>query len=247
VSPPLVELRDVVKRFGGVRAVDGASLDLVAGEVLGIVGHNGAGKSSLVRALSGASPLDTGEIRIDGRPVRIRWPRDARRLGIEMVYQDLALAENLDAAANVFLGRERSTPLRTLDDAAMERETRDVIGRINPAFRAFREPVRSLSGGERQTVAIARAVLFQARILILDEPTAALGPAETRTVTELVRRLSAEGLGILLVSHDLHDVLGLADRVAVMRYGRVVAVRVAAGLAEEELVELIVRGAPSKT
>jgi D-xylose transport system ATP-binding protein len=244
VTAPRVELRGVEKRFGGVRAVADVSLGLAAGEVLGLLGHNGAGKSTLVRGLSGAAPFDAGEVLVDGRPGRIDGPHAARALGIETVYQDLALAENLDATANLFLGRELTTRLGLLDEEAMERAARNVIARLQPRFDRFGEPVRSLSGGERQLLALARAVHFEARVLILDEPTAALGPAETRVVVEQVRRLRAEGLAILIVSHDLHDVLALADRVAVMRGGRIVGCRRAAGLGAEEVVALIVGGEP---
>jgi D-xylose transport system ATP-binding protein len=243
VSAPLVELRGIEKRFGGVLAVDGVSLDLHAGEVLGVLGHNGAGKSTLMKGLSGAVPVDAGEIRIAGQPVAIRSPRDARRLGIETLYQTLALAENLDAVANLFLGREILTRFRTLDERAMERAARDVIARLCPHFPGVREPVRHLSGGERQVVAIARAVHFEARVLVLDEPTAALGPEESAQVGELIRRLRREGLGIFLVSHDLHDVFDLSDRVAVLRYGRLVGVRRTADTSRDEVLAMVVGGA----
>ncbi len=170
--PPLVEMRNIRVSFGGVHAVDGVSVDLQAGEVVGLVGGNGAGKSTLIRALSGAHPPDEGEIYVDGQKVSITSPQDARNLGIETIYQTLALADNEDAAANLFLGRELTTRLGSLDDAAMESATREVIGRLNPKFKNFKVPVASLSGGQRQSVAIARAVHFNARILIMDEPTA---------------------------------------------------------------------------
>ena len=242
MTSPRVALRSVEKRFGGVRAVADASLEVAAGEVLGLVGHNGAGKSTLVKGLSGAQPVDAGEIRLDGQPVRIGSPREARALGIEMVYQELALAENLNATANLFLGRELTTSLGLLDEEAMERASRDVVSRLNPRFESFSRPVRELSGGERQTVAIARALHFEARVLVLDEPTAALGPEESRAVADLVRRLREEGLAMLLVSHDLHDVLNLADRVAVMRAGRIVATRRRGEATHEEIVSLILGG-----
>jgi D-xylose transport system ATP-binding protein len=238
----LVSLVGVSRRFGGVHAVEDASLDLHAGEVVGLVGHNGAGKSTLMKALSGVSPPDAGEIRIDGRPVAIRSPRDARDLGIETIYQDLALAENLDAVANLFLGRELLTRWRTLDERAMESEARRVLGRLNPHFRGLRLPVRTLSGGERQTVAIARAIRFRARVLIMDEPTAALGPEESATVADRIRRLQAEGLGIFLVSHDLHDVFDLADRVSVMRNGRIIGGGSTAELTRDDVLAMILSG-----
>ncbi len=241
-ATPRVALRDVETRFGGVRAVAGVSLELHAGEVLGLLGHNGAGKSTVVKGLSGARPFDAGEIRVEGRPVQVRTPRDARALGIETVYQNLALAENLDATANLFLGRELTGRAGLLDEEAMERAARDVIGRLNPGFARFGEPVQNLSGGERLTLAFARAVHFEAGVLILDEPTAALGPEETRAVADRVRRLKGEGPAILVVSHDLHDVLALADRVAVMRRGRVVATRPAASVTADDVLALIVGG-----
>lgn len=238
----LLELRSVSKRFGGVHAVEDVSLDLEAGEVLGLLGHNGAGKSTLMRTLSGADPLDRGEIRLDGRTVRIRSPRDARALGIETLYQDLALAENLDVPANLFLGRERLTRWGTLDQSVMEREARELIARLNPELRDLDRPAARLSGGERQCVAIARAICFDARVLILDEPTAALGPAETAQVADVVRELKSRGLGLFLVSHDLHDVFDLADRIAVMRAGRLVATRRVAETTRDEVLGLIITG-----
>lgn len=242
MSGPLVEMRRVSKRFGGVHAVDGVSLDLHAGEVVGILGHNGAGKSTLVRMLSGAGAPDDGEIRVGGAPASLESPREARAQGVEMLHQTLALAENLDAAANVFLGRELTTRWGTLDDEAMERATRDVMARLNPEFSRFRDPVARLSGGERQAVAIARAVQFEARVLILDEPTAALGPRETGVVAGLIRRLAGDGLGIFLVSHDLHDVFDLSDRVAVLKNGRLVGVRRTREVSRDDVLGMIVSG-----
>ena len=222
-AAPLVEMRNISVAFGGVHAVQDVTVTLNEGEVIGLVGGNGAGKSTLMRALSGARPPDSGEILIDGKAVAISNPRDAKALKIETIYQTLALADNLDAPANLFLGRELMTRGGlTLDDGAMEDATRKVMGRLNPNFTRFKMPVRSLSGGQRQAVAIARAVHFNARILIMDEPTAALGPAETNQVRDLIRQLRSEGLGIFLVSHDIHDVFDLADRISVMYHGRIV-------------------------
>jgi D-xylose transport system ATP-binding protein len=219
---PLVEMRDISVAFGGVHAVEKVTVTLHEGEVLGIVGGNGAGKSTLMRSLSGARPPDSGEILIDGQKVSITNPRDAKALGIETIYQTLALADNIDAPANLFLGRELTTGLGILDDSAMEDATRKVMGRLNPNFKRFKAPVRNLSGGQRQSVAIARAVHFNARILIMDEPTAALGPAETNQVRDLIRQLRSDGLGIFLISHDIHDVFDLSDWISVMYHGKVV-------------------------
>ncbi len=242
MKPARVELLGVSKRFGGVRAVEDADLELREGEVVGLVGHNGAGKSTLVKLLSGALVADSGEIRVDGAAVRIRNPRDARRLGIEALYQDLALADNLGAAANVFLGRERLTAWHTLDERAMESAALAVIQRLNPTLRDVRSPVRQLSGGQRQTVAIARALQFEGRVLIMDEPTAALGPEETALVVKLIARLRRDGLSIVLVSHDLHEVFDLCDRVVVMKNGRVVGGGSTAQLTRERVLRLILTG-----
>ena len=219
---PLVEMRDISIAFGGIKAVDHASIDLYPGEVVGLLGHNGAGKSTLIKVLSGAYKRDGGDILINGEEATIDNPRDAKQYGIETIYQTLALADNVDAASNLFLGREILTRWGTLDDVAMEAQARKVMGRLNPNFRRFKEPVKSLSGGQRQSVAIARAIHFNARILIMDEPTAALGPQETAQVGELIKQLKAEGIGIFLISHDIHDVFDLADRVTVMKNGQVV-------------------------
>ena len=241
-QPPLVEMRDIFVSFGGVHAVDGVSVDLYPGEVVGLVGGNGAGKSTLIRALSGAHPADSGEIRIDGQPVSIGNPRDAKALGIETIYQTLALADNVDAAANVFLGRELRSRLGSLDDSAMEAATRKVMGRLNPRFKNFKTSVKSLSGGQRQSVAIARAIHFNARILIMDEPTAALGPAETAQVRELVAQLKTEGIGIFLISHDIHDVFDLADRISVMLQGKLVGTVDKNTVTKDEVLAMIIMG-----
>lgn len=219
---PLVEMRDMRVSFGGVHAVDGVSIELYPGEIHALVGGNGAGKSTLVKTLSGAQRADSGVIVIDDTPVDIHGPIDAKNHGVETIYQTLALADNIDAVGNMFLGRELTTPLGNLDDSSMENATRKIMGRLNPKFENFKAPVASLSGGQRQSVAIARAVHFNARILIMDEPTAALGPAETDQVRRLIRQLKAEGLGIILISHDIHDVFDLADRISVMLQGKLV-------------------------
>src|SRR5690554_1641724 len=241
-SAPLVELEDISISFGGIRAVDGASLDLYPGEVVGLLGHNGAGKSTLIKILSGAYKRDSGEIRIDGQEATINNPRDAKAYGIETIYQQLAVADNVDAAANLFLGREITTAIGTLDDAAMESKAREVMGRLNPNFKRFKEPVKALSGGQRQSVAIARAILFNARILIMDEPTAALGPQETTQVGDLIKQLKADGIGIFLISHDIHDVFDLADRVVVMKNGQVVGTARTSDVTKDEVLGMIILG-----
>jgi D-xylose transport system ATP-binding protein len=239
---PLVEMQDINVAFGGVHAVRDVTIDLFAGEVIGLVGGNGAGKSTLMRVLSGAHAANSGTIKIDGEPVTITNPRDAKKHHIETIYQTLALADNMDAPANVFLGREETSRIGNLDDGAMEDATRKVMGRLNPNFTNFVSPVRSLSGGQRQAVAIARAVHFNARILIMDEPTAALGPAETAQVRNLIRQLKDEGIGIFLISHDIHDVFDLSDRVSVMYHGRIVDTVEKANVTPDDVLGMIILG-----
>jgi D-xylose transport system ATP-binding protein len=239
---PLVEMRGINVAFGGVHAVRDVTIDVHAGEVLGLVGGNGAGKSTLMRALSGAHPADTGQIMVDGTEVSIRNPRDAKAQNIETIYQTLALADNIDAPGNVFLGRELTTPWGTLADSSMEDATRKVMKRLNPNFTRFKQPVVSLSGGQRQAVAIARAVHFNARVLIMDEPTAALGPAETAQVRDLVRQLKEEGLGIFLISHDIHDVFDLSDRISVMYHGRLVGTVDKTSVTTDDILGMIILG-----
>jgi D-xylose transport system ATP-binding protein len=239
---PLVEMRNISVAFGGLKAVDNCTINLFAGEVVGLVGHNGAGKSVLMKTLSGANPRDSGEIYISGQRATINNPRDAKHYGIETVYQTLALAENIDAAGNMFLGREIVTRWGTLDDVAMEAATRAVMGRLNPNFTRFKNPVKTLSGGQRQSVAIARAIHFNARILIMDEPTAALGPAETAQVRDLIRQLKKEGIGIFLISHDIHDVFDLSDRITVMKNGRIVGTVNKTEVTTDEILGMIIAG-----
>ncbi|MEO8531822.1 MAG: ATP-binding cassette domain-containing protein [Deltaproteobacteria bacterium] len=239
---PLVELRDISIAFGGVKAVDHVSVDLYPGEVVGLLGHNGAGKSTLIKCLSGAYQADSGSIFVEGKKATITNPRDARSYNIETIYQTLALADNLDAASNLFLGRELTTPMGFVDDARMEAETRKIMARLNPNFRKFKEPVSALSGGQRQSVAIARAVYFNARILIMDEPTAALGPQETKMVGELIEELKKQGIGIFLISHDIHDVMDLCDRVSVMKNGQLVGTERVEDVTEDEILGMIILG-----
>ena len=239
---PLVELRDISIAFGGVKAVDHVSIDLHPGEVVGVLGHNGAGKSTLIKCLSGAYHMDTGEIFINGDKAEIRNPRDARAYNIETIYQTLALADNLDAASNLFLGREIINGVGLVDDGAMEAETRKIMARLNPNFRKFSSPVSALSGGQRQSVAIARAVYFNAKILIMDEPTAALGPQETQMVAELIQELKRQGLGIFLIDHDVHQVKRLCDRAAVMKNGKMVGVVDVDAVSTDDILAMIIAG-----
>jgi D-xylose transport system ATP-binding protein len=238
----LVSMSRVSKAFGGVHAVEEASLAVHPGEVLALLGHNGAGKSTLMKVLAGAFAHDAGEIRIDGRVVEMRSPVDSQALGIETIYQTLALADNLDAVSNLFLGRELLTRYGTLDDYAMETAARSVFKRLNPNFQNIRVPVRSLSGGQRQVVAISRALYFNARVLIMDEPCAALGPEETRMVHDLVRTLKAQGVGIILISHDMPDVFALSDRLCVMKNGRTIGTYRTSDVDEEAVLGMIIAG-----
>jgi D-xylose transport system ATP-binding protein len=239
---PLVELRDISISFGGIKAVDHVSVDLYPGEVVGLLGHNGAGKSTLIKCLSGAYQADAGQILINGEPATINNPRDARKYNVETIYQTLALADNLDAASNLFLGRELVSATGFVDDARMESETRKIMGRLNPNFRKFNVPVSALSGGQRQSVAIARAVYFNARILIMDEPTAALGPHETQMVAELIQELKKQGLGIFLIEHDIHAVMDLCDRAVVMKNGQRVGCVNVNEVTDDDILGMIILG-----
>lgn len=242
MATPLVELRDIHISFGGIKAVDGVSVDLYPGEVVGLLGHNGAGKSTLIKCLSGAYKADNGEVWINGERVTINNPRDARSHHIETIYQTLALADNLDSASNLFLGRELTTRMGFVDDARMEAETRRIMARLNPNFRKFKEPVSALSGGQRQSVAIARAVYFNAKILIMDEPTAALGPQETQMVADLINELKKQGLGIFLIDHDVHAVKKLCDRASVMKNGQLVGTVKVDEVTEDDILAMIILG-----
>ena len=239
---PLVEMRDISIAFGGIKAVDRVTVDLYPGEVVGLLGHNGAGKSTLIKCLSGAYQKDSGDIFINGELANIQNPRDARSYNIETIYQTLALADNLDAASNLFLGRELVSAAGFVDDSAMEAETRKIMARLNPNFRKFNVPVSALSGGQRQSVAIARAVYFNARILIMDEPTAALGPHETQMVAELVQELKRQGLGIFLIEHDIHNVMKLCDRAVVMKNGQRVGTVNVKDVTDDDILGMIIMG-----
>ena len=221
-AAPLLRARDVSKSFGAVRALRNVDLEVHAGEVIALVGDNGAGKSTLVKAIAGVDPPDTGTIEWEGQPVRISKPTDAQRIGIATVFQDLALCDNLDLVANLFLGREEAaTPARVLDEIEMERRSRDLLDELSvTTIQDVRTPVGLLSGGQRQSVAIARSLLGEPRIVILDEPTAALGVAQTAEVLSLVERLRERGFGVILISHNLPDIFAVADRIVVLRLGR---------------------------
>jgi D-xylose transport system ATP-binding protein len=238
---PLIEMNNISLRFGGNQALDNVSVNLHPGEVVGLLGHNGAGKSTLIKVLSGAYQADSGEIKIGGQPVEIRSPQDSQKNGIETIYQTLALADNLDAVANVFLGREKVNGV-VLSEDEMEIEARKVLDRLRVKIPSLRVPVQNMSGGQRQTVAIARAVYFKAKVLIMDEPTAALGPEETAKVSELIAALKAEGVGIFLISHDLHDVFDLADRCTVMKNGKVVGTVSTKDVDHDQVLGMIIGG-----
>jgi len=240
----LLETRNITKRFGGLTAVDRVSVGVRAGEALAVLGDNGAGKSTLIKLVSGVYVPDGGEILVEGQPARIASPMDALAAGIETIYQDLALAENLDVGANIFLGRERLRRrlgfLDVLDDAAMEAEAQKVLDRLDIHIPSLRSTIRTLSGGQRQAVAISRSIYWKAKVLIMDEPTAALGIAEQRKVLNLVRTLKDQGLGIIIISHQMYDVFEVADRIAVMRRGVLVGERLVKETTADEVVGLIV-------
>ena len=228
-ATPVLEGRGIVKRFGHVVALDGADFELYPGEIAAIIGDNGAGKSTLIKTLSGALQPDEGEIRLDGSHVHFRSPRDARKVGIETVYQELAVAPALDIAANIFLGRERRRggplgALRLLDKAAMRRHAAKHLAELQIRVGSITQPVETLSGGQRQGVAVARAASWAQRVVIMDEPTAALGVKETRQVLDLIKRVRERGLPVILISHDMPHVFELADRIHIVRLGRRVAV-----------------------
>lgn len=238
---PLIEMNNISLRFGGNQALSDVSINLYPGEVVGLLGHNGAGKSTLIKVLAGAYKADSGQIKVEGKEVQINNPQDSQRQGIETIFQTLALADNLDAVANIFLGREKRKGFQ-LDEDTMEVEARKVLDRLRVKIPSLRVPVSNMSGGQRQTVAIGRAVYFKARVLIMDEPTAALGPEETQKVSELIQALKAEGVGIFLISHDLHDVFDLADRVTVMKNGRVVGSARTDQVSQDDVLGMIIGG-----
>ena len=246
-APPTLELRGVSKRFGSVEALTDVDFEVRDGEVMALVGDNGAGKSTLIKCVAGIYSIDGGEIFFEGRPVVIHGPKDAAKLGIEVVYQDLALADNLDVVQNMYLGREIHDPLFRLREAPMEQRTAETLKSLAvTTIKSVRQPVATLSGGQRQSVAVARAVLWNNRVVFLDEPTAALGVAQTRQVLDLVKRLAEQGLAVVLVSHNLSDVFEVADRIAVLRLGRNVGVYERDATTEQEIVQAITAGAPAQ-
>ena len=239
----LLELRGVDKRFGAVQALGSVNFHADAGQVMGLVGDNGAGKSTLIKCVAGIHPIDGGEILWQGEEVSIHGPKDAARLGIEVVYQDLALADNLDVVQNMFLGRETRSTFRRLDESKMEKETLGVLKDLSvTTIQSVRQTVAGLSGGQRQSVAVAKAVLWNSKLVILDEPTAALGVAQTRQVLDLVRRLAEEGLAVVMVSHNMSDVFEVADYITVLRLGQNVAEFKRSDTTQREVVEAITAG-----
>ncbi len=243
MSEPLLELRGVDKSFGAVQVLHGVDLKVYPGQVTALVGDNGAGKSTLVKAIAGIYRADAGEFFFEGKPVTIHGPKDSAALGIEIVYQDLALCDNLDIVQNMFLGREQITGGILLDELSMEDRARSTLASLSVrTVKSVRQSVSSLSGGQRQTVAIAKAVLWNSRVVLLDEPTAALGVAQTRQVLDLVRRLADQGLGVLLISHNMLDVIEVSDRVTALFLGRVAADLKTSETNHSQIVELITAG-----
>jgi len=245
-AEPLLKLHGIDKNFGPVQALTGVDLEVHSGEVTALAGDNGAGKSVLIKCIAGIHTPDGGQIYWEGRPVHLNHPRDAAALGIETVYQDLALADNLDIVQNMFLGRERLRHL-LLDEEQMEISARETLTSLAvTTVRSIRQPVASLSGGQRQSVAIAKAVLWNSKLVIMDEPTAALGVAQTAMVLELVRRLADRGLGVIIISHNMNDVFQVADRIAVLQLGKMVAVRPADELDRQMVVDLMTTGVSTR-
>jgi len=242
VTEPILQLRGVDKHFGPVQVLHGVDFTVRAGEVTALVGDNGAGKSTLIKCVAGIHSIDAGEVLFDGQPVAIHGPTDASKLGIEVVYQDLALCDNLDIVQNMFLGREETKGIG-LDEVSMESRARETLTSLSVrTVNSVRQTVASLSGGQRQTVAIAKAVLWNSKIVLLDEPTAALGVAQTRQVLDLVRRLADRGLGVVLISHNMTDVFEVADRITALYLGRVAADVPAKDVNHSQVVELITAG-----
>jgi D-xylose transport system ATP-binding protein len=244
---PVLELRGVSKSFGAVQALFEVDFHVSSGEVMALVGDNGAGKSTLIKCIAGIHPFDSGEIHFESQPVNIHGPKDAARLGIEVVYQDLALADNLDVVENMYLGREAVDGLKRLDETRMEAKARETLRSLSvTTIASVRQTVAGLSGGQRQSVAVAKAVMWNSKLVILDEPTAALGVAQTRQVLELVKRLGEQGLAVILISHNLHDIFEVADSITVLRLGQNVAEYKRKETNQQQVVEAITAGKLSK-
>ena len=244
---PILQLRGISKSFGSVQALSDVDFEVQNGEVMALVGDNGAGKSTLIKCIAGIHGFDSGEILFDGKPVSIHGPKDAAKLGIEVVYQDLALCDNLDVVQNMYLGREERDWLYRLKEPVMEQRTAETLKSLAvTTIRSIRQPVASLSGGQRQSVAVAKAVQWNSRLVILDEPTAALGVAQTAQVLELVKRLADQGLAVVLISHNLHDIFEVATRITVLRLGRDVGVYERQQTTQQEVVQAITAGIPTK-
>jgi D-xylose transport system ATP-binding protein len=239
---PTLELRGINKSFGAVQVLHDVHMKVYPGQVTALVGDNGAGKSTLIKSIAGIHPIDSGELLFEGRPVTVSGPREAAALGIEIVYQDLALADNLDVVQNMFLGRERKNGI-VLDEISMEQAARDTLSKLSVrTLKSVRQLVASLSGGQRQTIAIAKAVLWESKLVVLDEPTAALGVAQTRQVLDLVRRLADTGHAVVFISHNMVDVFEVADRVAALYLGRMAADIPISEVNRSQVIELITAG-----
>ncbi len=244
---PLLQLRNITKAFGSVQALTDVDFEVRNGEVMALVGDNGAGKSTLIKCIAGTHSPDSGEILFDGTEVHVHGPRDAARLGIEVVYQDLALCDNLDVVQNMYLGREAHDRFLRLKEPIMEQRTAETLKSLAvTTIRSVRQPVATLSGGQRQSVAVARAVMWNSKLVILDEPTAALGVAQTEQVLALVRRLAEQGLAVVIISHNLHDIFETANRITVLRLGRNVGVYERTETTQQAVVEAITAGVPTK-
>jgi D-xylose transport system ATP-binding protein len=244
---PLLQLRGITKSFGSVQALSDVDFEVRPGEVMSLVGDNGAGKSTLIKCVAGTHTPDHGEILFEGRQVHIHSPKDAAKLGIEVVYQDLALCDNLDVVQNMYLGREAHDLFHRLKEPVMEQKTADTLKSLAvTTIRSVRQPVATLSGGQRQSVAVAKAVQWNSKLVILDEPTAALGVAQTEQVLALVKRLAEQGLAVILISHNLHDIFEAATRITVLRLGRTVGIFERAKTSQQEVVEAITAGVPTK-
>jgi D-xylose transport system ATP-binding protein len=240
---PLLDIKSVSKSFGAVQALTNVDFHASVGEVMALVGDNGAGKSTLIKGIAGIYPFDSGEIYFDGKQVHLHSPRDAADLGIEVVYQDLALADNLDVVANMFLGRERTQAFFRMDELSMEQTCIETLNSLSvTSLKSVRQTVAGLSGGQRQAIAVAKAVMWNSRLVILDDPTAALGVAQTRQVLDLVKRLAEKGLAVVLISHNLHDVFEVADRITVLRLGYNAGEYVAKDTTQQEVVHAITAG-----